>query len=96
MLGHAPQTEIEIYANDDDVKPPIHLNTRTNCVATLSLDLNKIPQQIKQAAGKRRMGLHRYYCLSGVIEASYGSAQITYTVKLGGVTHDVISVRYEE
>lgn len=30
------------------------------------------------------MGYHRYYSVSGVIEAHYESAMITYTVKLGG------------
>ncbi|PHH65262.1 hypothetical protein CDD81_3121 [Ophiocordyceps australis] len=95
-LGHTPQTEIEIFSNDDDTEPPIHINSKTRCVATLSLDLDKIPKTVKLAAGKTRMGWHRYYCLNGVIEASYGSAMITYTVKLGGVTHDAITVRYEE
>ncbi|CAM1502083.1 Fc.00g040670.m01.CDS01 [Cosmosporella sp. VM-42] len=96
MLGHAPETEIVIYSNDDDIKAPVHLNPTTTCVATLTLDLNKIPKSVKRNAKKRRMGWHRYYCLSGVIEASYGSANITYTVKLGGVTHDMINVRYEK
>ena len=53
-------------------------------MATLSLDLAKIPVATKLAAGKTRMGRHQYYCLSGVIEAAYGSAVIEYTVKLGG------------
>ncbi|RCI08728.1 hypothetical protein L249_4681 [Ophiocordyceps polyrhachis-furcata BCC 54312] len=90
-MGHVPQTEIEIFSNEEDATPPIHVNSRTRCVATLSLDLDKIPNAVKLAAGKTRMGCHRYYCLSGVIEASYGSAMITYSVKLGGVTHDAIT-----
>ncbi|RDA89179.1 hypothetical protein CP532_0517 [Ophiocordyceps camponoti-leonardi (nom. inval.)] len=94
-MGHVPQTEIEIFSNDEDTTPPVHVNSRTRCVATLSLDLDRIPNAAKLAAGKTRMGCHRYYCLSGVIEASYGSAMITYSVKLGGVTHDAITVRYE-
>lgn len=73
-----------IYSNDDDAEAPVHLNSSTKYVATLSLDLSKIPRSVKRNAKKRRMGRHRYYCLSGVIEASYGSAKITYTVKLGG------------
>lgn len=84
-MGHVPQTEIEIFSNDEDAKPPVHLNSKTRCVATLSLDLDRIPKTAKLAAGKTRMGWHRYYCLSGVIEASYGSAMITYTVKLEGM-----------
>ncbi|PFH56756.1 hypothetical protein XA68_16039 [Ophiocordyceps unilateralis] len=95
-MGHVPQTEIEIFSNEEDAKPPTHVNSRTRCVATLSLDLDRIPNAVKLAAGKTRMGWHRYYCLSGVIEASYGSAMITYSVKLGGVTHDAITVRYED
>ncbi|PHH88276.1 hypothetical protein CDD83_7760 [Cordyceps sp. RAO-2017] len=95
-MGHVPQTEIEIFSNDEDATPPVHINSKTKCVATLSLDLDKIPKTTKLAAGKTRMGWHRYYCLSGVIEASYGSAMITYTVKLGGMTHDAITVRYED
>lgn len=34
------------------------------------------------------MGYHRYYSVSGVIEAHYESAMITYTVKLGGKNLD--------
>ncbi|KAF5130805.1 hypothetical protein E5D57_007153 [Metarhizium anisopliae] len=49
----------------------------------------------KNAAGVTRIGNHRYFCLTGAIEASYGSAMITYKVKLGGVTHDALTVRYE-
>jgi hypothetical protein len=83
-------------------------------VATLSLDLDKIPSSVKKMAKQIKMGWYKYYCLEGAIEASYGSAMITYSVKLGGtlsrrstgrfdpfanrkagVTHDVISVRYE-
>ncbi|RDA91201.1 hypothetical protein CP533_4836 [Ophiocordyceps camponoti-saundersi (nom. inval.)] len=87
-MGHVPQTEIEIFSNDEDTTPPVHVNSRTRCVATLSLDLDRIPNAVKLAAGKTRMGCHRYYCLSGVIEASYGSAMITYSVKLGGPAND--------
>lgn len=110
-LGHTPQTKIEIFANDSG-KVPVHLNSSTKFIGTLSLDLGRIPESVMSGAKTIRMGLHRYYCLEGVIEARYGSAEITYTVKLGGeyllswarvsptdtcagVTHDVISVRYE-
>ncbi|KAL7795830.1 hypothetical protein V8C37DRAFT_373579 [Trichoderma ceciliae] len=95
FMGHKPQADIEIFSNDDDRKAPIHISATTKRVATLFLDLHKIPKSAKTAAKKKKMGWHRYYCLTGVIEASYGSAMITYTVKLGGVTHDVIRVRYE-
>ncbi|KAL2689750.1 hypothetical protein Neosp_003811 [[Neocosmospora] mangrovei] len=95
MLGHEPQTEIEIFSHSDDSKTPIHLDANTQYIGTLSLDLKKIPDSAKRTAKVRRMGWHRYYCLKGVIEASYGSAEITYKVKLGGVTHDVVTVRYE-
>lgn len=82
-MGHEPQTEIEIFSHEDDVLPK-HVSGTTKCVARLSLDLAKIPKSAKMAAGKTRMGWHRYYCLNGVIEAKYGSAMVTYTVKLGG------------
>lgn len=84
MLGHEPQTEIEIFSHSDDSKTPIHLDSSTQYIGTLSLDLKKIPDSAKRTAKVRRMGWHRYYCLKGVIEASYGSAEITYKVKLGG------------
>jgi hypothetical protein len=84
MLGHAPQTEIDIYSNNNDGKAPVHLDATTQHIGTLSLDLGKIPEAVKRTARIRRMGLHRYYCLKGAIEAVYGSAEITYTVKLGG------------
>lgn len=93
--GHVPQTEIEIFSNDEDETPPVHVDANTRCVATLSLDLDKIPKTVKLAAGKTRMGWHRYYCLSGVIEASYGSAMITYTVKLGGRSNQSASSRWK-
>jgi hypothetical protein len=92
--GHIPQTEIEIFVNDDEY-PPTHQDSATKCVATLSLDLNKISRSVKKSAKLITMGWHRYYCLEGVIEARYGSAMITYKVELGGVTHDAITVRYE-
>lgn len=85
LLGHVPQTEIDIYSNNDS-KPPVHADSRTRCVATLSLDLNKVPSSVKRAARVERMGNHRYYALRGIIEARYGSAMIRYTVKLGGIT----------
>jgi hypothetical protein len=81
--GHEPQTEIEIYCNDDP-KPPVHVDSRTRCVATLSLDLNKVSSSAKRTAQVVRMGYHRYYSMEGAIEARYESARITYTVKLGG------------
>ncbi|KAL9566383.1 hypothetical protein ACKAV7_009298 [Fusarium commune] len=84
MLGHVPQTEIDIYSNNNDGKAPVHLDETTQHIGTLSLDLRKIPEAVKRTAKIRRMGWHRYYCLKGAIEAVYGSAEITYTVKLGG------------
>lgn len=81
--GPAPQTEIEIFCNDD-AAPPVHCTPRTRCIARLSLNLERIPASTKSAAGITRIGNHRYHCLTGAIEASYGSAMITYKVKLGG------------
>ncbi|GAB0136228.1 hypothetical protein EsDP_00004539 [Epichloe bromicola] len=81
--GPVPQTEIEIFCNDDAV-PPVHCTPRTRCIARLSLNLERIPASTKSAAGITRIGNHRYHCLTGAIEASYGSAMITYKVKLGG------------
>lgn len=81
--GPVPQTEIEIFCNDDPV-PPVHCTYGTACIATLSLNLDRIPMSTKTAAGVTRIGNHRYYCLTGAVEASYGSAMITYKVKLGG------------
>lgn len=82
--GHEPQTEIEIFCNDDTT-PPVHVDSRTRCVATLSLDLNRVSSSAKRTAMITRMGYHRYYSLEGAIEAKYGSAKITYAVKLGGI-----------
>ncbi|RFU77784.1 phosphatidyl inositol 3-kinase [Trichoderma arundinaceum] len=84
FMGHKPQADIEIFSNDDDLEAPTHISATTKRVATLFLDLHKIPKSAKTAAKKKKLGWHRYYCLTGVIEASYGSAMITYTVKLGG------------
>lgn len=81
--GHDPQTEIEIYCSDDP-KPPIHPDGSTRSIATLSLDMNKISDSVKRDANITRMGFHRYHSIEGAIEARYGSAKITYTVKLGG------------
>ncbi|KAF5605879.1 uvsb pi-3 kinase [Fusarium pseudocircinatum] len=88
MLGHVPQTEIDIYSNNNDGKAPVHLDETTQHIGTLSLDLRKIPEAVKRTAKIRRMGWHRYYCLKGAIEAVYGSAEITYTVKLGASAID--------
>lgn len=84
-MGHKPQADIEIFSNDDDQEAPIHMSGTTKRVATLFLDLHKITKSAKSSAKKKKMGWHRYYCMTGVIEASYGSAMITYTVKLGGL-----------
>ncbi|KFA47821.1 hypothetical protein S40293_06413 [Stachybotrys chartarum IBT 40293] len=84
FLGHTPQTEVEIFTCDDDGPPPVHITSRTHCVATLSLDLDKIPSSVKKTAKQIKMGWYKYYCLEGAIEASYGSAMITYSVQLGG------------
>lgn len=93
--GFEPQTDIEIFCNDG-ASPPLHLDpTTTKSVATLSIDLNKIPNSVKRTARVVRMGYHRYYSLEGAIEARYGSAKITYSIQLGGMTHDMINVRYE-
>jgi hypothetical protein len=81
--GPEPQTEIEIFCNDDPV-PPVHCTSRATCIARLSLNLDRIPMSTKTAAGVTWIGNHRYYCLTGGIEATYGSAMITYKVKLGG------------
>ncbi|KAG9258601.1 uncharacterized protein F5Z01DRAFT_615130 [Emericellopsis atlantica] len=93
--GHRPQTEIEIYCNDE-AKPPLHLDDYSRCVATLSLDLGRISNGVKRAAEITQLGYHRYYSLEGAIEAKYESAKITYTVKLGGqysVPHLVVRSR---
>ncbi|KAF4494809.1 uvsb pi-3 kinase [Fusarium agapanthi] len=92
MLGHVPQTEIDIYSNNNDGKAPVHLDETTQHIGTLSLDLRKIPEAVKRTAKIRRMGWHRYYCLKGAIEAVYGSAEITYTVKLGAAPNDVACI----
>lgn len=84
-MGHKPQADIEIFSNDDDLDAPIHVSGTTKRVATLFLDLHKITKSAKSSAKKKKMGWHRYYCLTGVIEANYGSAMITYTLKLGGL-----------
>ncbi|KAI5464134.1 hypothetical protein BGZ63DRAFT_349688 [Mariannaea sp. PMI_226] len=92
MLGHTPQTEIDIYSNNDDTRePPVHLNSTTRHVGTLSLNLNKIPVSVFRSARKKRMGWHRYYCLTGAIEARYESANITYAIKLGALSASVAS-----
>ncbi|KAK5991079.1 Protein kinase rad3-like protein, partial [Cladobotryum mycophilum] len=83
LLGHSPQTEINIFSHDGDGPVPMHVDSNTRLVATLYLDLHKIPKSVKAAAGKTKMGWHRYYCLSGVIEAHYGSAMVTYALELG-------------
>ncbi|KAG6005421.1 hypothetical protein E4U21_000201 [Claviceps maximensis] len=93
--GPEPQTDLEILCNDDP-EPPIHCNSRTRCIARLSLDLDRIPSSTLHDAGVTRLNGHRYFCLTGVIEASYGSAMITYKIKLDGITHDALTVRYEQ
>lgn len=112
--GFEPQTEIEIFCNDETT-PPKHIDRTTRYIATLSLNLSKISNSVKQSARVTRMGYHRYYSMEGVIEATYESARITYAVKLGGktlerinlgsglpidlstgVTHDMVTVRYED
>jgi hypothetical protein len=60
------------------------MNENTRQIATLELDLSKVPYYTKKAAGKTWMGLHRYYEVGGVVEARYDSALITYTAKLAG------------
>ncbi|CAH0039431.1 unnamed protein product [Clonostachys solani] len=80
--GFEPQTEIEIFCSDE-ATPSKHVDRSVRVVATLSLDLNKIPSSVKRTAQITRMGYHRYYTIEGAIEASYGSAKITYSVKLG-------------
>lgn len=92
--GHTPQTTIEIFSNNDSGKTPVHLDSSTKFIGTLSLDLRRIPRSAVAGAPMRRMGLHRYYCLEGVIEARYGSAEITYTVKLGGRYHSIVIARF--
>ena len=82
--GHQPQTEIDIFCSDE-ADPPIHADSSTRFVATLSLDLGRIPESVKRTAMITRMGPYRYYSLEGVIEARYESAKITYVVKLGGM-----------
>ncbi|KAF5567630.1 UVSB PI-3 kinase [Fusarium napiforme] len=54
---------------------------------------SRIPEAVKRTAKIRRMGWHRYYCLKGAIEAVYGSAEITYTVKLGVFAMNVEQAR---
>lgn len=93
--GPPPQPEIEIFCNDEAV-PPVHCTSRTRRIAQLFLDLDRIPMSAKSAAGMTRIGNHWYYSLTGAIEASYGSAMVTYRVQLGGVTHDALTVRYEQ
>ncbi|KAF5636368.1 UVSB PI-3 kinase [Fusarium tjaetaba] len=80
-------------SNNNDGKAPVHLDETTQHIGTLSLDLRKIPEAVKRTAKIRRMGWHRYYCLKGAIEAVYGSAEITYTVKLGVFAMNVEQAR---
>lgn len=85
-MGKAPQTEIEIFVNDEE-KPPRHLDHRTRCIAVLSLDVESIPTSVKRQANIQRMGGFRYFSIPGVIEARYGSAMVTYCAKLGGTLY---------
>lgn len=62
----------------------MHVTSATRSVARLFLDLNRVPSTAKKASRVMEMGRHRYYSLEGAIEATYGSAMVTYAVKLGG------------
>jgi hypothetical protein len=88
-LGKPPQTEIEIFVNEDD-KPPRHLDNRTRCIAVLSLDVPSIPTSVKRQASIQRMGGFRYFSIPGVIQATYGSALVTYSAQLGGLENLVL------
>jgi hypothetical protein len=88
-----PQTDIDIYCHSDGDRVPVHLTSKAKCIATLSLDLSMIPDSIKRNATIKKMGWHRYYSVDGYVEASYGSAQITYTVKLGGKLPCAVTAR---
>lgn len=89
-LGQAPQSNIEIFVNDED-QPPRHLTHQTRCMAVLSLDLEHIPTSVKRQASIQRMGGFRYFSIPGVIEARYGSALVSYIAKLGGESTDRFS-----
>lgn len=82
--GQQAPTEFEIYANSEDSSAPTYRNSRTRQIAVLKLHMNKISRSALDAVGTSWKGLHRYYVLSGSVEAKYDSAMVTYTVKLAG------------
>ena len=84
LRGEHAGTMIKIFSNERDARAPRYRNGNTKHLATLQLELSRISLTDKIFSKKKRMGGHWYYHFDGVIEASYGSAWITYTVNLDG------------
>lgn len=83
MRGENCNTLITIFANDTSVAPR-YRNSSTKQIATLELNLSRVAFSDKLRAKKKKLGGHWYHQFDGVIEASYGSALVTYTLKLNG------------
>ncbi len=82
--GVDPGEDSPIYVSDGD---PIHKDYSVRQIANLRIDFDKVPQAVKDKAGKAWKGRvipHRYYRLEGDYEATYDSAVITYQLKLAG------------
>jgi hypothetical protein len=80
--GEAPNNIFKIYYNEVDRVAPIHMNTNTKQLARLNIHLD----QIQMTSDKQSLAAdgYWYYVMSGFIEATFGSALVTYKLSLNG------------
>ncbi|KAL4813417.1 hypothetical protein BDW67DRAFT_177860 [Aspergillus spinulosporus] len=85
---------IDVLANAVDTSAPVHRNSDTKALVTLKANLITVPQVDLDWTVITRKDGKEYYCLDGVIEATYSSAETRYVLSVMGKKYDTVSAEY--
>ncbi|KAL4758710.1 Hsp70 family protein [Aspergillus foveolatus] len=92
--GRPNMLSINVWVNAEDTSAPVHRNSDTKTLAKLKANLSAVPQvDLDWTIIKRKDG-YEYYCLDGVIEATYSSAETTYVLSVMGKKYDTVNAEY--
>ena len=78
-------TQVMIYENSADKRPPKYRNKNTIKVSQLGINAERVSLRRRLfKSDKRKIGGHWYFSFDAYIEATYESAAIEYALKLQG------------
>ncbi|KAL2869219.1 Hsp70 family protein [Aspergillus lucknowensis] len=85
---------MDIYADAELSKAPVHKANSTKVLVTLKANLSGIPQADLDKTIRRRPDGKDYYGIDGSIEATYSSAETTYVLFCQGKRYATVRAEY--